>query len=101
MSVEEWLEPKCPEDGAVVMVEACGICRYDHHAWTMADPDVALPHIMGREMAGTVREVGPVCHGFKSGDRVTAPFILAVGIALTAGVGNRPSASSRILSGLL
>ncbi|MEL7214849.1 MAG: alcohol dehydrogenase catalytic domain-containing protein [Pseudomonadota bacterium] len=79
LSVEEWPEPRCPEDGAVVTVEACGVCRSDHHAWTGADPDVVLPHIMGHEMAGTVREVGPACRGFTPGDRVTAPFILGCG----------------------
>ncbi|MBI4899627.1 MAG: alcohol dehydrogenase, partial [Actinobacteria bacterium] len=26
-------EPACPPDGAVVRVEATGICRSDWHAW--------------------------------------------------------------------
>lgn len=72
-------DPLCPPDGAVVAVEACGVCRSDHHAWVGADPDVALPHVMGHEFAGTVIEVGPACHRFAKGDRVTAPFILGCG----------------------
>ncbi|SEO52897.1 alcohol dehydrogenase [Salinihabitans flavidus] len=72
-------DPVCPRDGAIVAVRACGVCRSDHHAWTGADPDVRLPHVMGHEFAGEVLEVGPDCHGVAIGDRVTAPFILGCG----------------------
>ena len=72
-------DPICPQDGAVIAVQACGVCRSDHHAWVGADPDVALPHVMGHEFAGEVIEVGPNCHRFAKGDRVTAPFILGCG----------------------
>lgn len=72
-------DPTCPRHGAVVEVRACGVCRSDHHAWKGADPDVVLPHVMGHEFAGVVLEVGPECHGFEVGDRVTAPFILGCG----------------------
>ncbi|WP_101068063.1 zinc-dependent alcohol dehydrogenase family protein [Roseovarius salinarum] len=72
-------DPTCPRDGAVVAVQACGVCRSDHHAWKGADPDVALPHVMGHEFAGEVIETGPECHAFRPGDRVTAPFILGCG----------------------
>jgi alcohol dehydrogenase len=72
-------DPACPADGVVLKVEACGVCRSDHHGWSGVDPDVALPHVPGHEFAGTVLEAGPACHGFRVGDRVTAPFILACG----------------------
>src|SRR6056297_2702021 len=72
-------DPACPRDGAVIVIRACGVCRSDHHAWKGADPDVALPHVMGHEFAGVVAETGPECHGFRPGDRVTAPFILGCG----------------------
>ena len=72
-------DPACPADGVVLKVEACGVCRSDHHGWSGVDPDVALPHVPGHEFAGTVIEVGPACRGFRVGDRVTAPFILACG----------------------
>lgn len=72
-------DPDCPRDGVVVRVMACGVCRSDHHAFTGHDPDVVLPHVMGHEFAGIVEEVGADVRGFRAGDRVTAPFILACG----------------------
>ena len=72
-------DPACPPDGAVVRVEACGVCRSDWHAWKGADPDVSAPHVPGHEFAGVVEAVGPECRRVRVGDRVTAPFILACG----------------------
>jgi alcohol dehydrogenase len=72
-------DPACPADGVVLKIEACGVCRSDHHGWSGVDPDVALPHVPGHEFAGTVIEAGPQCRTFAVGDRVTAPFILACG----------------------
>ncbi|WP_412505455.1 zinc-dependent alcohol dehydrogenase family protein [Roseovarius sp. SYSU LYC5161] len=79
LPVETVPDPACPRDGAVIEIRACGVCRSDHHAWKGADPDVALPHVMGHEFAGVVAETGPECHGFRAADRVTAPFILGCG----------------------
>lgn len=79
LGLRDVADPACPEDGAVVAVKACGVCRSDHHAWVGADPDVALPHVMGHEFAGEVIDVGRGCTRFAKGDRVTAPFILGCG----------------------
>jgi alcohol dehydrogenase len=79
MAVKDVPEPACPADGVVVQVKACGVCRSDWHAWTGADPDVSAPHVPGHEFAGVVDEVGAACHRFTTGDRVTAPFVLACG----------------------
>jgi alcohol dehydrogenase len=70
--------PECPPDGAVVRVEATGVCRSDWHAWRGHDP-VPLPMIPGHEFAGVVAEVGPEVRGFAVGDRVTAPFVNGCG----------------------
>lgn len=79
LAVRDVPEPACPADGAIVRVEACGVCRSDHHAWKGVDPDVAAPHVPGHEFAGVVEEVGRDCRRVAEGDRVTAPFILACG----------------------
>jgi len=79
LTLSEVPEPECPDDGVIIDIAACGVCRSDHHAWKGADPDVQLPHIMGHEFAGVVTELGPACQQFQIGDRVTAPFILGCG----------------------
>ncbi len=79
LEVVEVADPACPPDGAVVRVQACGVCRSDWHAWTGADPDVTAPHVPGHEFAGVVEAVGPQCRAFRPGERVTAPFILSCG----------------------
>ncbi len=72
-------DPPCPRDGALVRVEATGLCRSDWHALAGHDPDVVLPHVPGHEFAGVVAEVGPDVHGWRPGARVTAPFVNACG----------------------
>ncbi len=79
LSIENVPDPQCPQDGAIIQVQACGVCRSDHHAWKGVDPDVKLPHVMGHEFAGTIVETGPECREWRTGDRVTAPFILGCG----------------------
>lgn len=79
LDLREVPDPHCPPDGVIVGIQACGVCRSDHHTWRGADPDVVLPHVMGHEFAGIIQEVGRDVRRFAMGDRVTAPFILACG----------------------
>jgi D-arabinose 1-dehydrogenase-like Zn-dependent alcohol dehydrogenase len=73
--VREVPDPTCAAHGAVMRVEANGICRSDWHAWDGNWPDdVPLPHVLGHEMCGVVEEVGPQTERFKPGDRVIFPF---------------------------
>ena len=76
-------EPDPAPDGAVVAVEACGICRSDWHAWQghgeWADDQVPIGQILGHEPAGEVVAVGERVGAFAPGDRVTAPFNLGDG----------------------
>lgn len=70
--------PVCPDDGVLVAVGATGVCRSDWHAWRGHDP-VALPHVPGHELAGTVVEIGSAVERFAVGDRVTVPFVCGCG----------------------
>src|SRR5918997_3172004 len=72
-------DPRPPSHGVVVRVEATGLCRSDWHAWIGHDPDVALPHVPGHELAGTVAAVGRDVRGIAVGERVTVPFCLGCG----------------------
>ncbi|MEM6665157.1 MAG: zinc-binding dehydrogenase [Pseudomonadota bacterium] len=71
-------DPACPDNGVVLEVAACGVCRSDHHGWIGHHPRVKNGSIMGHEYCGTVVEVGPqATHAV--GDRLIAPFILGCG----------------------
>lgn len=70
--------PECPPDAALVRVAATGVCRSDWHAWRGGEP-VALPHVPGHELAGTVEQVGADVRDWSAGARVTTPFVNACG----------------------
>ncbi|MEQ8356230.1 MAG: zinc-dependent alcohol dehydrogenase family protein [Kiloniellaceae bacterium] len=68
-------DPEPGKAGAVIRVEANGICRSDWHAWAEHWPGfLKLPHVLGHEMCGTVEAVGPEVTRFRPGQRVIVPF---------------------------
>ena len=71
-------DPSCPSDGVVLAVGATGLCRSDWHAWMGHEP-VALPHIPGHELAGTIAAAGSDVERWHVGDRVTVPFVCGCG----------------------
>ncbi|MFW5938942.1 MAG: zinc-dependent alcohol dehydrogenase family protein [Halolamina sp.] len=84
LDVTEVPDPEPDPDGAVVAVEACGICRSDWHAWQghgeWADDQVPLDYVLGHEPAGRVVDVGEDVERFQEGDRVVVPFSLGCGV---------------------
>lgn len=76
--IENVPDPKCEEDGVVLKVLACGICRSDWHGWVGEHPRVKPGQILGHEYCGEVVEAGPRAR-WTVGDKVIAPFILACG----------------------
>ena len=56
-----------------------GLCRSDWHGWMGHDPDIRLPHVPGHELAGTVEAVGSQVTRWRTGDRVTVPFVAGCG----------------------
>ncbi|MDI1461996.1 zinc-dependent alcohol dehydrogenase family protein [Catellatospora sp. KI3] len=78
--VREVPDPVAPPAGAVVRVEATGLCRSDWHGWMGHDPDIAtFPHVPGHELAGVVHAVGDGVRRWRPGDRVTVPFVCGCG----------------------
>lgn len=78
LDVQNVPDPTCPENGVVLQVAACGVCRSDHHGWTGEHPRVSIGSILGHEYCGTVVAAGPrATH--RLGDTLIAPFILACG----------------------
>lgn len=79
-----------PPHGAVLAVEATGLCRSDVHAWAGHDPDVVvgahagpggapLTHVPGHELVGRVVAVGADVDPSWVGRRATTPFVHACG----------------------
>ena len=88
ITVEELPDPAVPRDGVVIEIRASGLCRSDLFAWHGNDPDLALPHVPGHELAGVVAEAGPDTTRWSAGDRVTAPFCCGCGACEQCHAGN-------------
>lgn len=71
-------EPEPAPHGALIRVEANGICRSDWHAWTgdwtWIGIQLQFPHVLGHEFCGVVEDVGREVTRFKKGDHVVVPF---------------------------
>ena len=87
--VREVADPRPAEHGVVVRVEATGLCRSDWHGWQGHDPDIALPHVPGHELAGVVETVGARVTRVRPGDRVTVPFVCACGTCPACAAGDQ------------
>ena len=76
-------DPEPDPDGAVVEIEACGLCRSDWHAWMghgeWADDNVPLGQVLGHEPSGEVIAVGEEVDRIAAGDRIVVPFSLGEG----------------------
>ena len=83
-------DPTPPPDGAVIRVEATGLCRSDWHGWRGHDADIkTLPHVPGHEFAGVVEEVGNEVDRSHVGKRVTMPFVAGCGTCRECRSGNQ------------
>src|SRR4051794_31070562 len=81
-------DPAPGEHGAVVRVQATGLCRSDWHGWMGHDPDIVrFPHVPGHELAGVVEAVGARVGRWAPGDRVTVPFVCACGTCAQCAAG--------------
>ena len=98
LEIQELPDPDCPQDGVLLRVLACGVCRSDWHAWNGSDP-VPLPHVPGHEYCGEVIAVGSQVRHWKVGDRVIAPFILACGQCPDCAAGHQTICADQAIPG--
>ena len=98
LSIETVPDPACPENGVVLEVAACGVCRSDFHGWTGGHPKVTNGSILGHEYCGTVVEAGPQAQ-YKVGDKLIAPFILACGKCHACQTGVSNTCADQIVPG--
>ena len=98
LSLEQVDEPQCPENGVVLEVLACGVCRSDYHGWTGNHPLVKNGSVLGHEYCGVVVEAGAKAK-YKIGDRLIAPFILGCGSCPACHAGKSNTCSDQIVPG--
>ena len=98
LSIAALPDPAVPDDGVVLKVLACGVCRSDWHAWTGADP-VDLPFTLGHEFCGEVVAAGAGVARWRAGDRVVAPFILACGRCSCCAAGDATACADQKVPG--
>jgi L-iditol 2-dehydrogenase len=82
VEVRDVEEPKPDPAGAVLKVEACGICGTDARTFFNGDPRAPVPWQLGHEPVGVLEEVGPdadVPADVRRGDRVFLGSILTCG----------------------
>ena len=98
LSIETVPDPSCPDDGVVLEVEACGVCRSDYHGWTGTHPKIQNGSILGHEYCGTVVAAGPLAR-HKIGSRLIAPFILGCGRCHACQTGVSNTCADQIVPG--
>ncbi|WP_254762341.1 zinc-dependent alcohol dehydrogenase family protein [Natrinema marinum] len=83
LSIEDVDAPEPTPDGAVVELEACGVCRSDWHGWQgdwgWLGLETEPGQILGHEPAGRVVAVGDEVESVREGDHVAVPFNLGDG----------------------
>ncbi|WP_144603378.1 zinc-dependent alcohol dehydrogenase family protein [Algoriphagus algorifonticola] len=87
--IQKVTDPSPEDNGVVIQVKATGLCRSDWHGWMGHDSDIVLPHVPGHEFAGEIVATGKDVRKWKTGDRVTVPFVCACGICPTCASGNQ------------
>jgi L-iditol 2-dehydrogenase len=63
MVLDDVPDPACPPDGALLRVEACGICGTDVRAFYNGDRRIGPGWILGHEITGEIVEVGAEADG--------------------------------------
>jgi L-iditol 2-dehydrogenase len=57
LELEDLPDPRCPEGGALIRVEACAICGTDIKMLRHGHRDLVYPRVLGHEVVGRVAEI--------------------------------------------
>jgi alcohol dehydrogenase len=71
-ALRSFARPELVDDGAIVRVEACGLCGTDHEQYT-GDLPAGFAFVPGHETVGVIEEIGQLAAqrwGVRAGDRV-------------------------------
>lgn len=99
LGIREVSDPDPTDGGVVIGVRATGLCRSDWHGWMGHDPDIKLPHVPGHELAGVVEAVGSNVTRWRTGDRVTLPFVCGCGQCVYCEQGDHQVCSNQFQPG--
>jgi L-iditol 2-dehydrogenase len=100
--VRESAEPALEPGGAILRVEACGICGTDARTFFNGDPRAPAPWVLGPRAGGDPEQVGPAAvlpPGMKEGDRVFLGSILTCGECRWCGDGFQNMCDHHLLYG--
>ncbi len=70
IEIQDLPEPSCGDNDAVLEVEACAVCGSDIRIFHYGNDRVAMPAVMGHEIAGEIVRTGRNVVRVKVGDRV-------------------------------
>jgi L-iditol 2-dehydrogenase len=82
VEIRDTEEPKLDPAGAILRIEACGICGTDARTFFNGDPRAPAPWVLGHEPVGVLEEIGheaTLPPGVRKGDRVFLGSILTCG----------------------
>lgn len=82
VEVRSVADPELDPGGALLRVEACGVCGTDARTFFHGDPRAPAPWVLGHEPVGVLEAVGPdaaLPPGTSKGDRVFLGSILTCG----------------------
>jgi L-iditol 2-dehydrogenase len=100
--VRDSADPELEPGGAILRVEACGICGTDARTFFNGDPRAPAPWVLGHEPVGILEQVGPAAvlpPGMKEGDRVFLGSILTCGECQWCGDGFQNLCDHHLLYG--
>jgi L-iditol 2-dehydrogenase len=58
MTIDSTRDPRCPEDGVLLRVLACGICGTDVRSFYNGDRRIEPPWVLGHEISGELVQIG-------------------------------------------
>jgi L-iditol 2-dehydrogenase len=102
VEVRETDEPALDPRGAVLRVEACGVCGTDARTFFNGDPRAPAPWVLGHEPVGVLVAVGQEAtlpQGVKEGDRVFLGSILTCGVCTQCSDGHQNLCEHHLLYG--
>lgn len=80
MAIEHVPEPQVGPGELLIEVKACAICGSDVRTFWHGSAHVTPPRILGHEVAGVIKAVGPGLSGYSPGEAVTVAPAIGCGI---------------------